>query len=222
MKFFLLVLGALIVINVVRRVLAGASVPPPRIHLAGTTPAGKHAANVARHAKELEACGFRRLGSYRVNPIKGLQLTAWGHPRESLVAVVYTHPMAGSFVDVCSKAESGRAFTATTAPTGGQLDQKPGHEKVFDKSLSIRQLFDLALERRPEGPWQEWNAGNFAPKFEKAYAEEMDWRAGRGGVTSDEVRRTAREMGGNFSEGDLQRATHKIQKQYAESRRDSR
>jgi hypothetical protein len=219
MKFFLLVLGAIIAINVIRRLVAGASVPPPRIHLGAAPASGRHAANVARHARELEACGFRKLVSYKVSPIKGLQLTAFGHPRESLVAVVYTHPMAGSFVDVCSKAESGRAFTATTAPTGGQLDQKPGHDKVFDKSLTIRQMVELALARRPEGPWQEWNAGNFASKFEQAYAEEMDWRAGRGGVTSDEVRRTAREMGGNFSEGDLQRATHKIQKQYAESRR---
>jgi hypothetical protein len=58
--------------------------------------------------------------------------------------------------------------------------------------------------------------------FEKAYADEMDWRAGRGGVTVDEVRRSAEATGRTFSEPQIQEATHSLQRKYAETRRDMR
>lgn len=222
MKTLLLLIGCLILINLIKRFTGKASVPPPRIHLAPTQAGGRHAGAVAKYGKELEGCGFRKIGTYRPDPMKGIVLTAFGNPRESLCAIVYTHQVAGSFVDVVAKSESGRTFTATTAPAGQELDHREGHEKVYDKSMSVAAMVDLVLKRRPEGPWASWAHGNFVSQFEKAYADEMDWRAGRGGVTSDEVRRVAEAGGHKVSEGDILKATHKIQKEYAESRRDAR
>jgi hypothetical protein len=192
---------------------------PPRIQLYQATATGKHARDLIERKRDLDACGLKRIGTYRVDPLNVI-LTAFWNEQESIVAVVYHHTMVGCFVDMVAKNTAGKSLTATNAPTGGQLDQREGHVKVFDRSLTIPGLFEMVKERRPEGPYEVWTAENFASKFETAYAEEMDWRASRGGVTSDEVRRTAQATGKNYSEEQIQKATRQLQQQYTESRRD--
>jgi len=215
-------IAGLIVIRALRAALAGKAGTPLRIHLVPMRASGQHLRDVQTRTPEFEERGFTRAGTYKVDVMRGVVLTAFVHERESLCAIIYHHPVAGCFVDVVSKSRAGNSFTATTAPTGGALDQREGQEKVFDRGLTVPALIDLTLSRRPSGPWEIWNAGNFAAKFEAAYAQEMDWRAGRGGVTSDEVRRQAKADRREVSEGDIQKATQKLQKQFLESRRDVR
>jgi hypothetical protein len=112
-----------------------------------------------------------------------------------------------------SKTEDDRSLTVTTAPAGQELDQPAGHEKIFDTSLSIAQMCDLVLRRRPQGAFEKWNVANFAAKFEAAYAKEMDWRRSRGGVTREEVRRVAEATGHRLTEAQISEATRKIQEQ---------
>jgi hypothetical protein len=192
---------------------------PPRIQLFPATAGGKHARDLLERKRDLDACGLKRIGTYRVDPLNVI-LTSFVNPQESILAVVYHHALVGCFVDVVSKNTAGRSFTATNAPSGGTLDQPEQHPKVFDKALTIPAMFELVKQRRPEGPWESWSTENFASKFEAAYAEEMDWRAKRGGVTSDEVRRTAQASGKKYSEEQVQKATRQLQQQYTESRRD--
>jgi hypothetical protein len=223
MKFLAILLSVVVAFYIVRKVrglLAAAAVPPPRIHLLPVGATGMHALNLDRYARELESRGFARLGTYRVDRMRGVVLTAFSHVGESLCAVVYTHPLAGAFIDIVTKNEAGRTFTITTAPAGKDLDQPDGHEKVFDQDMPVERMIEVALQRRPAAPYVSWSVKNFAQQFEEAYAREMDWRAGRGGVTSDEVRRTAATMGGKFSEKNVQDATRRLHRQYMESRRD--
>lgn len=195
------------------------STPPPLIQLFPATAAGKHAKDLLERKRELDACGMKRIGTYRVDPLN-VVCTAFVNPAESICTLVYHHPAVGCFVDVVSKNTAGCTFTATNAPGGGTLDQREGHEKVFDKTLTISAMFEMVKARRPEGPWETWSVENFAQKFETAYAEEMAWRAKRGGVTGDEVRRTAQATGKKYSEEQIQKATRDLQEQYAESHRD--
>ncbi len=192
---------------------------PPRIQLYHATATGKHARDLIERKRDLDACGLKRIGTYRVDPLN-VVLTAFANEHESICAVVYHHSMVGCFVDIVVKSTAGKSLTVTNAPTGGTLDQREGHTKIFDKTLTIPRMFETAKERRPEGPYEPWTAENFAEKFSTAYAEEMDWRASRGGVTSDEVRRTAQSMGKNYTEEQIQTATRQLQQQYTESRRD--
>jgi hypothetical protein len=219
MKYIMFLVFVVVVVLITRKV-RGASVPPPRIHLVPIGVTGKHARNLNRYTRDLESRGFISLGTYRVDPMRGVVLTGFTHVGESLCAVVYTHVIAGTFIDVVSKNEAGHSFTVTTAPAGKELDQPQGHEKVFDPQMPVDRMIETALQRRPPAPYVSWTTESFPRKFEEAYAQETDWRAGRGGVTADEVRRTAGTMCGTLSEKDVQEGTRRLHRKYAESRRD--
>jgi hypothetical protein len=89
-------------------------VPPPRIHLERCDSASAHAHDQKAPARDLEACGFRRLGAWCIEPIKGMMATAFAHGEQSLCAVVYTHSLAGSWVDIVAKSEAGRSLTVSS------------------------------------------------------------------------------------------------------------
>ena len=199
-----------------------AMVPPTRVHLVPVTASRRHAGDVKRFARPLEAHGFTRIGTYRADPMQRVFLTAFAHTGHSMCAVVYTHPLTVTFMDLCSWNEAGRSFTITTAPAGRELDQREGHEKVFESGMTVEKMVETVLKRRPPAPHFTWNPSSFVTKFEHAYAEEMDWRASRGGVTQEEVRRAADATGRTFSDRDVQKATHRLQRQYTAARRNMR
>lgn len=223
MNFLGYVAGA-VVLSLVLRALkrkSAAFTAPSRIHLFPATAGGQHAKDLIARKRDLDACGLKRIGAYRIDPLNVLA-TAFTNEPEAICCVVYHHSMVGCFVDMVVKNTAGKTFTATNAPSGGALDQREGHEKVFDKALTIPALFDLCKTRRPEGPYETWNAETFAGKFETAYAEEMAWRKSRGGVTRAEVKRQGNEDGKQYSEEVIDEATRQMQERFAESHREKR
>lgn len=204
------------------RYMTGGMVSPPRIHLRPATPRGRHARDLKNVSRELGSRGFMLIGTYHMKPMQGVIVTAFSHASHQLCAIFTTHPLTGSHLDMVSMSDAGRSLTVTTAPVGGQLDQRDGHEKLFDRHMTVDRMVEVSLEKRPPGPWLNWNKPDFVVRFEDAYADEMEWRMGRGGVTQEEVRRTAEAMGGKYSERDILEATRRLQRQYAGSRRGTR
>ena len=194
---------------------------PPRIQLFAATAVGQHAKDLIARKHDLDQCGLKRIGTYRIDPLNVIA-TAFANPEEHICAVVYHHPMVGCFVDMVSKSAAGKSFTATSAPAGGALDHRDGQEKHYDKTLAIPALFELAKSKKPEGPYDDWTAENFKAKFEQAYADDMDWRARRGGVSKEEVRRQAAADGKQYSEEVIHEATEQLKQKFAESRTDVR
>jgi hypothetical protein len=194
---------------------------PPRIQLFSATPVGQHSKDLIAHKHDLDACGLKRIGTYRMDPLNVIA-SAFSNPAEHICCVVYHHPVVGCFVDMMCKSTSGKSYTATNAPTGGALDHREGQEKHYDKTLAIPALFELAKSHKPEGPYDDWTAENFIAKFETAYAEDMDWRARRGGVTREEVRRQAAESGKPHSDETIDEATRRVNQKLAQSRSDIR
>jgi hypothetical protein len=168
------------------------------------------------HRHELESLGFNPIGTYRVREMPGVTLVAFTQSFKAVCAVVYRHPLAGVFADMCSITEDNRSFTVTNAPAGGNLDQPPGHQKAFEPKAELGWLYDRVLSDRPAGPYQRLDTSNFTRMFEEAYDREMKWRLGRGGVTEAEVRREAHAMG-IHSEKKIQKATENLRKQYSET-----
>jgi hypothetical protein len=130
------------------------------------------------------------------------------------------------FVDMVSMIDDDASLTVTTAPKGGNLDQRPGHRKIYAASLPIPKMLERLLAERPQGNHRVLDDSNFKHIFERQYEREMAWRLGRGGVTMDEVRREAAAMGIDSSKV-VAAATQKLQKAYAKeyaesARRDPR
>ncbi len=192
--------------------------PPLRIHLVPEA-AGKGRSKVfEQHRRELDSRSFDEIGTFRIPEMSGLMLTAFTQPYQNVCAVVYNHPIVGCFIDMFSENEESRSLTVSSAPLGEELDQPPGREKIIDKTLTVSDLYDLILKDRPAGPHKRIDASNFVVEFQAAYAKEMDWRVNRGGVTEEEVRRSAQVMG-IASDKTVRKATEKLRDQYASKQR---
>jgi hypothetical protein len=136
----------------------------------------------------------------------GVRLIGLGIPAEQINAVVYEHPAVGAWCDVYVSYVNGDGLTASNASMGKELDSRPGQEKVRDKDLGPDALLEIVRRKKRPNPCKTITADNFASTFEEHYAKEMAWRLSRGGVTLDEVRRTAQNMGRNFTEEQIQEA----------------
>ncbi len=159
--------------------------------------------------------GFTKIGAFRVVEMPGLVLTAFTNKNQAVCAVIYEHPIIGCFVDMFSENEEGLGLTVSNAPAGQALDQPPGREKIIDKTLTVQNIYDRLLKRRPPSPYKRVEASNFVEVFQTEYAEEMDWRMKRGGVTREEAGRIAQNMG-ITSEETVAQAAEVFRKQYTE------
>jgi hypothetical protein len=193
--------------------------PPLRVHLVPEiTKPRRSKKEIERFKLELESHGFDEIGTFRITEIPGLVVVGFSQLHMNVCAVVYDHPLVGCFLDVYSEDEFGNSLTVSNAPAGGELDQPPGREKVIDKTLTAPDMYDLLLRDRPAGPHKRFDSANFVDEYQAAYAREMDWRVNRGGVTDDEVRRSAEAIGVE-SEKAILRTAEKLQQHYADARR---
>lgn len=164
---------------------------------------------VTRAETQLSSLGFTDAGEYRVDEIAGLKLHAMVKTSENAYAVVYDFPNVGSWVDLVLKYEDGTGLTVANSPHGGTMDPQPGHEKIHDKDADAVGLYEQFKAARKNKPTLEATAGTFKAMFEKAYRDEMAWRAGRGGPTKEEVKRVAALSSENYSDEVIEQ-THSV------------
>ncbi len=179
--------------SIVQLVKAG-GIPPFRIRLepsANTEWQNEDAIQTA--SNQLERAGYARAGEFEVRALEGVKLRAFWHRESSFFAALYDHPHAGVFADVFREYDDGTSVTVTTAPETG-LDQ-PSHALSFRVDGQIvEDGVALALHER----LQHESIGrtgyatrpeDFEQVFTEGYAQVMDWRIARGGVTRAEIER---------------------------------
>lgn len=174
---------------------------PPRITLRpSVSPDWEDPEAVDECCAALRGDGFSETGRYRIPEMGDLHVVAFTHPSENYVAIVYDHAEVGVFADVVALFEGGESLTVGNAPTGGELDQRDGHPKIIDSELSPGEMVErLRRESRGRTP-RAIPAEQLPGEFERAYAEEMDWRLARGGATEEEIRRVADGIHDDFDE----------------------
>ena len=138
---------------------------------------------------------------------------AWVNPDQAAIAVVYEHPVAGAWMDFVSRYDDGTRITFTNTGQGGGLDHQPGHLIERRPGLDPRSLYQEFFEARPERPAIPVRADEFVAVFEKAYADEMDWRNGRGGPTEREIRAIAAESGFEDDDALVEATRERMQEQ---------
>jgi hypothetical protein len=177
------------------------TVTPARIHLTREESiAWKDPGTVQTVSSPLPAMGFQEAGLYSTEEMDFVRMQAWVNADESAYAVVYEHDKAGVWIDFVSRYENGDGVTYSTAPQGAELDHAPGKTKVYARGTDTAALYRRFLsERRPEG-LVPLSADSFVSFFEKAYADEMDWRNSRGGATEEEIRRIAAASGEEYTD----------------------
>jgi hypothetical protein len=148
---------------------------------------------IEEFAVPLREAQFTDVGTFLVVP-GSLRLAAFCLPRESAYAVIYEHPQAGRWMDLVSYYEDGGSVTYTTSPDS-LLDRPVTKPIRHLEGFGATELVRTFLRERPRKPLSAVSPQQFRDLFERAYAEDMDWRIARGGPTEEELRRSAERKG---------------------------
>lgn len=188
------------------RPVAGAP-PPATIQLQPTAEAEwKDEAGGRQRTAQLMEQGFLDAGAYTIPAFGGIVMRGFVKPADGSVAAIYEHPVAGLVVDFVTRYPDHTSITVTSAVETG-LDAPPGKMRVNMPGAEPSALYQrMVAERPPDKTPRRFAASEFAPYFEQAYAEEMTWRKGRGGLTEDEIQRVAAKSGLQLTEAEVELA----------------
>ncbi len=175
-------------------------VPPMKLQL---TPADNdeimHPQEVELATLEVQNQGFQRGGLYNLGELGGV-CRALFHAERKVDAVVYDHPLLNVWVEYCAMFPDDTSIAYSNCQQASGLDRPPGRETrsfAGEQIAALWERFRLAIKGRPT---PNATADDFQQRFESAYAQEMQWRIDRGGVTEEEVRRCVEMAGGEFTE----------------------
>lgn len=133
--------------------------------------------------------GFESAGIHRIPELSGVIVELFAKPSDRLYGVVYEHPQAGHWFDVVCGFDDGTSATYTTAPATG-LDPRPGHLVVNAPGARAQALVERARSEARGKRAKPATVENVVADFEKAYADSIAWRKGRG-ISAEEVGRVA-------------------------------
>jgi hypothetical protein len=189
---------------------------PVRIHLHEVEDLKwQNARQEENYYQEFLSLGFKDLGYFRIEEMPAVKLRTFVKAAEGTIGVIYEMAPLGIWLDVVKYHSDETSITASTATRGQELKHRPGHDKVRSPGADPRQLMALIKERSKVSPKDIADSKEgFKKLFEKAYADETDWRNSLGGPSEEEIRAIARASGKNASE-DAIAMTVKIQHQKA-------
>ena len=191
--------------------------PPARIELEPLTEQDWSQGEEAEgHAAALCSLGFVEAGRFSTDVMGRVNMIALVHEHDRLVGVAYEHTVAGVWMDLVSRYEDGTTSTYTSAPHGSELDQRPGHGKMFLPQADAETMYRRILDGRPDRALLPIAGEDFKSFFEQAYADEMDWRLARGGPSDAELRAIAERSEEEVSEEVIEATREALTWEYLE------
>lgn len=143
--------------------------------------------NAIHLEKELLDLGFTIDKAYNVVEMDDMRLVSYFNA--PYTAVMYTHPVAGLWVDMVGNIENGTEYYVSNAPMGGELDTPPNTEKYWLKDFSPKELFSKLKEVTTSHTIKALDSSSFRDYFENSYKKEMQWKNKNGGISFEEVLR---------------------------------
>lgn len=181
--------------------LGGGGVPPFRIKLKKKSDVfdddeeddSENQVSFQQGCENFVSLGFVRIEDYDIEDIP-LSMTAYIDRKTSTYGVVYDHPMAGVWSDLVRRYEDGSAWTFGS--NQDPLVDYPENKTIkYFPEFSLAEMREKFLQEAPCNGMIVVSDEEFPKFFERAYAEEMDWRIARGGATEAEIRRIAERDG---------------------------
>jgi hypothetical protein len=142
--------------------------------------------------KKFIAHGFRVGEAYTIPEMDGVKLLSFY--KEAYIAVLYTHPIAGLWVDLVAKSEDGSELTVTDMPVGAEISNRPEMKKVVMKGASIDEMVEQLYELTSGHSLQFIHQDDFRSFFEDAYKRDIQWRNRNGGISYEDFISVEQEM----------------------------
>ncbi len=161
---------------------------------------------------------FDLAGHYECWEISGLIISGFVKLSEQLLGVIYDHPIAGIWIDICVEYNDEENLTVSNSSAGKELDHMPQSIKIYLKGGSLDELLAKVLAERKNKGRKMLTKEDFASTFEEAYKKEAKWRAGRGGVTFPEVKSVADGTGIPLDSEKMQANTQQLQNIWMEEK----
>ncbi len=198
--FLLVVAGGMLLLRWLRRIIKGKdeapSCPPCRVNPEPEpTPQWRTPEKVQQYASEYKALGFQEIGAFTIPEMEGLQMLAFVHLAERLYGLIYDHKKIEPTFDIFCTFEDQTGLTAGSSKIGRSLDKRPGHPILWvgdERVAAVLEAFKAHPQPVPRIPT---SADAFLARFKRSYAEGMNWRMKKGGVSKEEIRRQSASRG---------------------------
>jgi len=155
---------------------------------------------------ELEEIGYISGPAYCIYEMEDVLLQPFF--KECMVAVVYSHKIAGHWIDILIQEIEGGEYTFSNAPMGGGMEQRPECKKLFDSKAGVSELHGFAEEilKNSEAELLHMSETNFREYFESAYKKDIAWKNRKGGITFEEFSKTEKEAPFSNSKKSIEQA----------------
>jgi len=154
--------------------------------------------------KELLHLGFTPDKCYNVVEMDGMQLKSFFNP--PFVAVFYTHPVAGLWVDIALKGTDGKDYTVSNAPMGGEIESMPESIKYWLKGKTVSELYEKIVKETTGIKPEIIAAADFREYFEDAYKKEIQWKNKNGGIGFEEFLNVVKNDSKKYNEKEIKEA----------------
>lgn len=170
--------------------------PPCRVNpVLEPVPQWRNPDQINRYTEQFLAAGFKSAGAYSLPELGGLQLAAFAHESEQLYGVVYDHQKLPPNFDIVCRYEDDTDLTVTNTKYGDAMDRPPSSPAIRLDGGTVADAMGALCQHPATSPRRPVKAEEFAERFRKAYAEDMNWRLKRCGSTREEIRRQATKDG---------------------------
>ncbi len=171
-------------------------IPPFRIHLdANPEPTWKNPSRMEAATADFESAGYVRIGDFDIREMNEVRLRAMWNRDSGISVALYDHPESGMWADAFQDFLDGTSVTVTTAAETGM--DRPLHAKLFRVEAELGEsgvageIHDRVVHEAIGLEANVFPPEEFAEVYAEIYAQEMDWRIARGGVTRVEIERVA-------------------------------
>lgn len=173
-------------------VVAASGIPPFRIQLdPNLAPEWRDEALVNAATEDFESAGYAKIGDFDIHEMKGVRLRAMWNQEDGTWLALYDDPGSGVWADAFQEFVDGTSVTISTVSRTGM--DRPMHSKLFHvdsplgESGTAQKVHDRLVHESIGLEPTRFEPEEFAGVYAEIYAQEMDWRIARGGITRGEI-----------------------------------